>query len=67
MRGVGSRLGGGLHEQKTGIQLRLGDLSRILSGTFFREVHPASEMGGQNGQNGLFCQNDQNDQNGLVF
>ena len=52
---------------KTRIWLRLADLSRILVGTFFREVHPASEMGGQNGQNGLFCQNDQNDQNGLVF
>ena len=49
---------------KTRIRLRLADLSRILSGTCFREVHPASEMGGgQNGQNGLFCQNDQNDQN----
>jgi len=36
--------------------LRLADLSRILSGAFFREVHLVSEMGGQNGQNGLFCQ-----------
>ena len=35
--------------------LRLADLSRIPSGTFFREVHPASEMTGQNGPNGRFC------------
>ena len=53
--------------RKTRIWLRLADLSRILSGIFFWEVHPASEMGGQNGPNGLFCQNDQNDQNVLVF
>ena len=53
--------------KKTRIQLRLGVLSRIPSGAFFREVQPASEMGGKNGQNGLFCQNDQNDPNGLVF
>ena len=52
---------------ETRVWLRFVDLNRTLIGTFFREVHPASEMGGQNGQNGLFCQNDQNDPNGLVF
>ena len=45
----------------------LVDLSKTLVGTFFRRVHPGSEMAGQNGKNGLFCQNDQKDQNGLVF
>jgi len=45
----------------------LVDLSKTLSGTFFRRVHPGSEMAGQNGKNGLFCQNDQKDPNGLVF
>ena len=31
---------------KTGIRLRLVDLSRTPSGTFFGEVHPASRRGG---------------------
>ena len=52
----GSRLGGGLHAwAKRRIWLRLADLSRTPRGTFFREVHPASEMGGKNGPNGPFC------------
>ena len=34
--------------------LGLVDLSRIPSGTFFREVHPASEMGCKHRQNRLF-------------
>ena len=38
--------GGGLR-----ISLGLVDLSRIQSGTFFREVHPGSEMASQNDQN----------------
>ena len=49
LRGRGCKL------RQTRMWLGLVDLSRIPSGTFFREVHPVSEMTGQNGQNGRFC------------
>ena len=48
--GIAFRLGGGLHE-KTRTWLCLADLSRAQGGTFFREVHPASEMVSRNDQN----------------
>ena len=43
---------GGCNFGKTRPWLGLVDLSRIPSGTFFREVHPGSEMASQNDQNG---------------
>ena len=46
---------GGCKLEQTRMWLGLVDLSRILSGIFFRRVHPVSEMTGQNGQNGRFC------------
>ena len=42
---------GGCKLQQTRPWLGLVDLSRIPSGTFFREVHPGSEMASQNDQN----------------
>ena len=42
---------GGCNFDKTRPWLGLVDLSRIPSGTFFREVHPGSEMASQNDQN----------------
>ena len=35
----------GVYMGETADLARLADLSRIPSGTFFREIHPASEMG----------------------
>ena len=53
---------------KRRIWLRLADLSRVLSLLFFfREVHPASEMGSQMAKTARFAKNDQNDPNGLGF
>ena len=54
-QGILPRDHGHLLYKKSRVRPRLVDLSRIPSGTFFREVHPASEMTGQNGQNGRFC------------
>ena len=45
-RRLNETLGGELR-----ISLGLVDLSRTPAGTFFREVHPGSEMAGQNDQN----------------
>ena len=42
---------GGCKLEQTRPWLGLVDLSRIPSGTFFREVHPGSEMASQNDQN----------------
>ena len=52
--GGGRRLNGAfmvLLWEKLRIELGLVDLSRISSGTFFREVHPGSGMASQNDQN----------------
>ena len=46
---------GGCKLEQTRPWVGLVDLSRIPSGTFLGDVHPASEMTGQNGQNGRFC------------
>ena len=45
---------GGYKPHQTRPWLGLLDLSRVPSGTFFREVHPASEMGCKHRQNRLF-------------
>ena len=50
-RGFFYRLHLGLFGGQTRLRLRLVDLSRIPDGTFFRELHPASEMASQNDQN----------------